>query len=110
VACVFGGESFALKDVTEMTATVLAQNFDAAAIGIRFVSHRPFDFVVKAGPTTTRFELIFGSIERRIALPTQIGTGPIVIVQFSRTRPLGALTKDDVFLFFAQWIVWIRHW
>ena len=61
---IFFGESFALKDVSQVTATIHAQDFYSMAVGVGFPFHRSFDFIIKTWPATIRFEFMRGIIKR----------------------------------------------
>ncbi len=55
---IFGREPFAFKYVPQMSATGVAQNFDAAAIGVRYLFDCTGNFVVETRPAATGVEFI----------------------------------------------------
>jgi hypothetical protein len=50
---VFFGESFANKNMTQVTAAIGANNFRSMAIGIRYSFHCPWNFIIETWPAAT---------------------------------------------------------
>ena len=58
MASVLFGQALADEHVTQVPATVLAEDFGATTVGVCFASDGPWDFIIKAGPTAMTVELV----------------------------------------------------
>jgi hypothetical protein len=93
-----GRVSLALEDVTEMAATVGANNLSAlhakSAIGMSGYSTR--DGIEESRPAAARLELVVGLVERSLAAGTSVDTlGGHVLVKVAAVGRLGALVTED---------------
>jgi len=92
-----------------MAATILAENFHAAPIGIGLASYCALDAIVETWPTASRVELVVGPIERGVAVATEVGAGPVVVIQFAGSRTFCSFMENDACFFVGKWIQWCRH-
>jgi hypothetical protein len=58
VACVFGSELFAKKNVPEVSLAIAADNFGSASVRIRYSSNCVLDLIIKTWPAATAVELV----------------------------------------------------
>src|SRR5690606_33295982 len=58
MARVFRSKPLSMKHMPEMASTILAENLDAAAIGICHLAHGTLNFIVKTRPSTKGLKLI----------------------------------------------------
>jgi hypothetical protein len=90
--------ALALEDVTEMAATVGADNLGAlhaeGAVGVSGNSTR--DGIEESRPAAARLELVVGLVERSLAASTGVDTlGGHVLVKVAAVGRLGALVTED---------------
>ena len=93
-----GRVSLALEDVTEMTATVRADNLSAlhtkSAVGVS--GHSTRNGIEESRPAAARFELVVGLVERSFAASAGVYTlGGHVLVKVAAVGRLGALFAED---------------
>ena len=105
MAYVLVRHAFAFKDVAKMSATVLAQNFNSATIGVGFAMDSAFDFVIETRPAATGMELVLRFVQRRIAATADVRAIGVVVGQFTRAGKFGPLVNDYVFFFLTEGIV-----
>jgi hypothetical protein len=98
VARVFRGESLPEEYMTEMGAAPSTLDLGAHPVRVRDSSDRAGDFLIEARPSTLGVELIFGSVQRRIAALTRIDAGGPVMFELAGEGGFGALTNDDPLL------------
>ena len=67
VASVLGGHSFTLKNMPQVAAAIPANNFGAISVRVLMTINGFGDLVIEAGPTAMAFELVVGSVKRRVA-------------------------------------------
>ena len=96
MARVLFSQTFSKKHVTQMTATARTLDFDTLAIKIRQSSHGSLNLLVECRPTTVSIEFGVGSVQLRVAPPTDIDTVLIKIVVLSSEWPFGAFSFDYV--------------
>ncbi len=97
--------AFSFKDVAQMSIAVGAEDFHPTPVGILLVAHRSGNFVIKAGPSAARIELIIRLIEFGIALAAQIGALVFVVFVFPGAGALGPLVQDDKLFGLVQLVV-----
>src|SRR5690606_3949192 len=102
MAGVFRGEALAGKDMPEVAATVVAEDFRPAAIGIALPAHSPRDFVVKTGPAAAGVKFVLRFIQRGFTTAADVYPCGLVIVVFTGKGPFRALVFNNVFLFFSK--------
>ena len=62
MACIFFRETFTHEYMSQVTATIGAEDFRASTIGIGLVHHRILDFFIKAGPAATGMKFCIGIV------------------------------------------------
>jgi hypothetical protein len=90
--------TLALEDVTEMAATVGADNLSAlhteSTVGVSGYSTR--DGIEESGPSAARLELVVGLVERSLAAGTSVSTlRRHVLVKVAAVGRLGTLFAED---------------
>ena len=99
MARVFGSQPFSIEDVAEMTTTIIAKDFRAETVAVGHLLDSALDLIVEAGPTTLANEFVFGTIERRVATPADIGARVFQIRVFADKRPFRPFAQDDTRFF-----------
>lgn len=74
VAGIFWGKTLSFENVPQVAATVIAQDFDPATIGISYFFDSSWHFVIKTWPATATAELVFTIVERCITSPANKDT------------------------------------
>ncbi len=97
--CIFLSIILTEKHVSEVSTTVIAENFSATAVGIRLPFDGPFYLVVEAGPAAVGFELRRRFIKRCITSCACINSLFVMIVIFAGKGDFGALVNDNPLLF-----------
>ena len=93
-----GRVSFALENVTEMAATVGADNLSTlhaeSAVGVS--GHSTGHGIEESGPAAARLELVVGLVERSLTASTGVDTlRRHVLVKVAAVGGLGALFAKD---------------
>lgn len=109
VPSIFWRQTLAFEYVPQVPATIFAQNFDAAPVGIDLASHSTLEAIVEAGPAASGIKFIVRSIELGIASSTEIGADAIIVVQLTTSRSLGSFVDDDPSFFVGKRIQWCGH-
>src|SRR5215468_3584502 len=89
-----------VEDVAEMAAAAAAMHFRAPdAVGAVFRrADGVFERLVEARPPRTAFELGLGREQRQIAAGAGKNAFAVLLQQWARARPLGALSAQDLIL------------
>lgn len=95
VAGILFGQSFALKNVAEVATAVVAEDFDAAAVGITNFFNRAGHFVVETGPTAAGAELVLAIVKRGIATAANEDTVDLEVVILAGEGHFGAFVDND---------------
>ena len=93
MANIFFRETFALENMAEMSSAIRAE--DLGSRSVWFPPYGPFDFIVETGPAAIRIELISGTIQRCVALATNVSSFDFVVEEFAATRHLCPFVQDD---------------
>src|SRR6476661_4292835 len=93
-----------MEDVAEVAAAIRALDLDSPAVTVRDVRYRSRDLLVEGGPAAARVELRVGGVQRRVALPAEIGALDVEVVVFAGERKLGAFVEDDPRLFRIKFV------
>lgn len=99
VADIFVGKALTLKNMSQMTTAVGADNFYSPPIWVELTAHSALNFIVKAGPAAMGRKFVFRSVQGTIALFAQIQPLGFMIGILALKRPLCALVQDDILLF-----------
>ena len=102
VARILGRKPLACKNMPQMAAAPGAGNLRPPSVGIHAPLHGPGNFVVETRPAASRVELVRRTVQRRAALPAEIGSGLVVLVITSREGGFGPLVHDHMLLFRCQ--------
>src|SRR5206468_4293566 len=88
-------QALAVEDVAQVAAARLAQDLDAAAVGVAVLLDGAGDLVVEAGPAAAGLELVGGAVQGRVAAAADVGPGGLVRGVLAGERALGPLAQDD---------------
>lgn len=105
---VLSREPFAQKYMAEVAAARSTDNFRAPPVSIGDAFHRPGNFVVKTRPAAARIELVFRTIQLRLALPADINAWCKMLVVFTRAGILGTFMQNDARFFFGEGVEFHR--
>src|SRR5689334_647264 len=96
---VLGGEPLPLEHVPQVTAAVLADDFNATSVRITNPPNGTGDLVVEAGPAAFAFEFVVGTIERRIAAAADVSASVLQLGVFPGPGSLRPFSQDDILFF-----------
>ncbi len=95
---VFGGKTFAFKNVAQVTAAGGAEDFRTPAVGVGTAAPGSGHFVVKTGPAAAGVELVAGAVQRGPAAAADIGSvGLVVPVAAAEGRFRGPRFNNGLF-------------
>ena len=103
VAGILWCEILPCEDMPEMGIAVRAHYLCPAAIGIGYMLHRVWEFLIETRPAAARVEFRVRDIQRGCAAPADIRTFSEEIIILPRKRCLGPFVHDDAFLFRCQY-------
>ena len=110
VARIFLGHLLAVEDVSEVTAAVLAHDFDSRAVGVYFASNRIFDFVVEGWPAAAAVEFIVGFVEGGVASFANVGAFDKMVRIFTGESVFGSFVEEYPAFFSGEFVVfWFVH-
>ena len=89
-----------------MATAVAAKDFHPAAISICMLVNGTRDLIIKTGPSASGRKLVFGAVQRLVALPADIGARCFVPVIFTTEGTFGAFVEDDAGFFGSKLVVW----
>jgi len=104
VASAFGGHSFAMENVSQVATAVPANNFGAMSVRVLMTINGFGDLVIETGPTAIAFELVVGSVKRRVALSANKRTRIFQIRVLAGEWPFRAFSNDDARFFRRQFV------
>ena len=88
----------ALKNVTQVSATVVADNLSAhhAQSSILLLSHSPWHRIPEGGPSTPRFKLVVRFVKWRVASTASVdaGVGGVFVI-LAAAWHFGAFLAED---------------
>lgn len=87
MAGVLGRQAFALKNMPQVGAAVLANDLHPVAVGIGLATHHARQGIVEGGPAAPGIELVRRTVQGHAALAAQVGPGGRVF--FVLTGPRG---------------------
>ena len=105
---VFLRKTLSLEHVAEVSATVIAQDLDPAAIGVPVPAHRAGDLVVKTRPTTATTEFILAVVQRCIAPATSKYPVDLEVIVLSGKRHLRTFINNDALFFRGKGVEVVR--
>ena len=83
------------KHMPQMTAAIVADNFDPATIRIRYPLYRAGYLIVKRRPPAAGIKFILRVIKWRLTSTADISAGLLIIGILARKRSFSALLHDD---------------
>ncbi len=104
VASVLGGHSFTVENVSQVAAAIPANNFGAMSVRVLMTINGFGDLIIEAGPTTMAFELIVGSVKRRVAPSAYKRARIFQIRVLAGEWPFRAFSNDDARFFRRQFV------
>ena len=102
VARVPGRKTLACENMAQMTAAPGAGDLRAPPVGIDGPFHGSGNLVVETRPAAPRVELVRRTVQRRAALPADVGSVLLVFVVAAREGGLGPLVHDHPLLLRCQ--------
>jgi hypothetical protein len=94
MADVFVGFAFALKNMPQMTITVVAKDLNSNSVGVSFPFDCSLNLIIKAWPTAMGLKFVLRAIQFCIALSTNLHARGSSAVVFAGSGVLGAFGKD----------------
>ena len=105
VAGVLFGKPLALKNVSEVTVAVIADDLDAAAVGVGNALDGTRYLVVEAGPAAAGGELVLAVVQGRFAAAADEDAVYLEVVILAGEGHLGAFTDDDALFLGGEGVV-----
>ena len=96
MAGVLGRQAFALKNMPQVGAAVLADDLHPVAVGIGLAAHHARQGIVEGGPAAPGIELVRRTVQGHAALAAQVGPGGRVLFVLTGPRGFRGLAEDDV--------------
>ncbi len=105
VARVLGGHSFTMKNMPQVAAAIPANNFGAMSVRVLTTINGFGHLIIEAGPTAIAFELVVGSVKRRVAPSANKRARIFQIRVLAGEWLLRAFANDDARFFRRQFVV-----
>ncbi len=104
VASVLGGHTFTMENMSQVAAAIPANNFGAMSVRVLMTINGFGDFIIEAGPTAMAFELVVGSVKRRVAPSANKRARIFQIRVLAGEWLLRAFANDDTRFFRRQFV------
>ena len=101
---VLWGETFPLKQMSQMGPAFCAFDLNSLAVRIRESLHRSRNFIVEGGPPALGVKLVLGSVKRAVASLADVSTRFEVCFVLSTKGTLGSLSCYDPFFFCCKFV------
>ena len=96
---ILGSKPLAGEHMAQVGATIVADDLDTTAIGIRHFLYCSWNFIIKRRPAAIGVKFIFRLIQWCVAPATYIGAMFFVIGVLAYKWPFGAFMHDHSFFF-----------